>query len=581
MGLYLILNGGQELMYISKVIIENFKCFKGRFTLDLNKHLNIIVGDNEAGKSTIIQAINLALTGIIDGKYLKVELNQYLFNQNVVGDYLSNINSGSQKNLQPPSILIEVYLEDIQDDAVKALFEGNGNSEQTKACGIGLKIELSETYKELYEELVNSSSKLNSLPIEYYDFIWSSFARDESLTPSKIPLKPALIDSSGARNSNGSDLYISRILHEYLENSDKISVSQAHRNLRDSFDSDQSIDAINKKINKAIDISDKKIKLSVDVSSKNAWETTLSTFFDGIPFQYIGKGEQVTIKTKLALSHKKTVGANVLLVEEPENHLSHSKLSKLIKFISNSNKEKQIIVSTHSSFVANKLNLGNIILLNLNTTSKSRIRTSFNDLSAETKKFFEKLPGYDSLRLILCKSAILVEGDSDELVVQKAFSDLKNKGLPIENDIEVISVGTAFLRFLEIATKLEKRVAVITDNDGDISALESKYDEYLGKNDKASIFISFDHEVDTGALTIGKNSRPFNYNTLEPKFLKANSVVLLNKILGTSFTTPDELHIHMHANKTESALKVFESSEEMEFPEYIVKAIEFIENGKK
>ena len=51
-------------MYIKKIIIENFKCFEGGFPLELNKGLNILVGDNEAGKSTILEAIHLALSEI-------------------------------------------------------------------------------------------------------------------------------------------------------------------------------------------------------------------------------------------------------------------------------------------------------------------------------------------------------------------------------------------------------------------------------------------------------------------------------------------------------------------------------------
>jgi putative ATP-dependent endonuclease of OLD family len=51
-------------MNISKIHIENFKLFKASFDLTLNKSVNILVGNNEAGKSTIIEAIHLALTGL-------------------------------------------------------------------------------------------------------------------------------------------------------------------------------------------------------------------------------------------------------------------------------------------------------------------------------------------------------------------------------------------------------------------------------------------------------------------------------------------------------------------------------------
>jgi putative ATP-dependent endonuclease of OLD family len=68
------------LMSIKKVNIENYKCFEGKFSIDFNHDINILVGNNETGKSTILEAINLALSGVLNGKYLKNELSQYLFN---------------------------------------------------------------------------------------------------------------------------------------------------------------------------------------------------------------------------------------------------------------------------------------------------------------------------------------------------------------------------------------------------------------------------------------------------------------------------------------------------------------------
>jgi putative ATP-dependent endonuclease of OLD family len=59
-------------MHISKVHIENFKCFKSSFKLNLNNGINILVGDNDTGKSTIIEAIHLILSGLFNGKYLSI-----------------------------------------------------------------------------------------------------------------------------------------------------------------------------------------------------------------------------------------------------------------------------------------------------------------------------------------------------------------------------------------------------------------------------------------------------------------------------------------------------------------------------
>lgn len=542
-------------MIITKVHIENFKTFKGSFKLTLNKGVNILVGDNEAGKSTIIEAIHLALTGLHNGKYFKNELSQYVFNNEVIAEYIQGLEQNNIAQLLP-KILIEVFIEG--EDTAE--FEGDGNREKGKVSGFSFKVEFDENYQKEYEDLVKLGG-IKTLPIEYYNVSWSSFSRDESITPRTIPIKSALIDSSSNKLQNGSDIYISRIVKEFLESNEIVEISQAHRRMKETFMGEEAIKKINEKIKTASKISDKKVELSVELSSKNAWESSLMTYLEDVPFHYIGKGEQRLVKTKLALGHKKAKEANIILLEEPENHLSYSKLNQLISDIKSDSGEKQILISTHSSFVANKLGLEHLILLN----DKKTVR--LNELSSDTYKFFEKLSGYDTLRLILCKKAILVEGDSDELVVQKAFMLNNDSKLPIEKGVDVISVGTSFLRFLEIAEKIGTKVAVVTDNDGNVEAVKNKYKNYLGDNAKQNIKICFDSEVDTGDV------QDFNYNTLEPKLLKANSRELLNNIFGTSYQTDDDLRKYMKANKTECALKIFETQEALNFPQYILDAI--------
>jgi putative ATP-dependent endonuclease of OLD family len=544
-------------MRISEIRLINYKIFEGLFSLKLNSGMNILVGDNEAGKSTIIEAVNLALSGLVGGRYIKNELSQYLFNNNVVEAYFAQLRDTGSAEL--PYVLIELYLEG--DDTAR--FMGNDNSQGINSCGIFMKIAFDEKYQAEYEELVKVDN-FNTLPLEYYDVFWGSFAR-EAVTARSIPLKAALIDSSSARFQNGSDVYISRIIKDLLNTEDIVAASQAHRRMRDVFNEDKSIITINEKIKEAADVSSKEVRLSVDLSSKNAWETTLLTYFDDVPFHHIGKGEQSMVKTKLALNHHKSKEANIILVEEPENHLSHTKLSQLVKYISAKRDDKQIIVSTHNSFVANKLGLANLILLNDCTTVR------LNELSNDTQSYFAHLSGYDTLRLILCKKAILVEGDSDELVVQRAYMTKHEGKLPIEDGVDVISVGTSFLRFLEIASKINKLTTVVTDNDGNVDALKRKYTRYLGDNVKDNILISFDDSIDTGPLKI--KDKAFNYNTLEPKMLKANSLAKLNTVFGTAHSDDVAMHKFMLLNKTECALKIFETDEDIIYPKYIMDAI--------
>lgn len=544
-------------MRIEKLIIENFKCFNGRFCMELNEGLNILVGDNESGKSTILEAIHLSLTGLFNGRYLKNEITQYLFNWEVVADYLTQIADGVPSQL--PYILFEVYM---SGDAL-AILEGDGNSERKKNIGISLKIAFDENYQSEYEQLIKAGN-IKTIPIEYYDFYWSTFARD-SITSRSIPIKSAMIDSSSNRYANGSDIYISRIIKENLDAKEIVDISQAYRKMKDVFMAEEAIKTINSKIKTSSRISDKNVSLSVELSSKNAWETSLTTYLDDIPFHFIGKGEQCLVKTKLALGHKKSKEANLILLEEPENHLSFSKLNQLVSNIKDYCGNKQIIISTHSSFIANKLGLENLILLNHSKTIKLK------DLSPETFNFFKKLAGYNTLRLILCKKAILCEGDSDELIIQKAYYQLKGNKLPIENGIDVIAVGTSFLRFLEVAEKIGKQVNVVTDNDGNTDSLNKKYSKYLDAETKLEIKICFDSIIDAGSLSI--NNKPFNYNTLEPKLVKENGIEKTNRILGTSFTNIEDLHKYMHSNKTECALKFFETTESISFPKYITDSL--------
>lgn len=520
---------------------------------------NIIVGDNGAGKSTILEAIHLTLTGLFSGRYLRHELSQYLFNKSVEQRYLASLQQGQP--IEPPEIEIELYLGGTEVDLLAEL-EGDGHSDGGKASGLKYTIEFNDDYASEYQELV-ATKQVHSLPIEYYRERLRTFARKD-ITIKAVPLKSALVDSARHRNQSGSDIYVSRIIRDNLEDGDRVKISQAHRRMKDTFMQEPSIVAINEKLETDADVQGKPITISVDLSTQNAWEASLMTYLGDIPFHFVGRGHQSVLKTHLALSQKRSKEANIILLEEPENHLTHTQLNALLLKVSETVKGKQIIASTHSSFVANKLGLTKLIFL------RDQKTVSMADLSDDTQRFFRRLSGYDTLRLLLCKKAILVEGDSDELIVQRAYMDQNGGRLPIQDGIEVISVGTSFLRFLEIADVLGQPVAVVTDNDGDPDALKTKYANYLG-TDKSHIRICYDKEVHTGNLVNG--DKAFNYNTLEPALVRENGAERMASLLGLSSTEEDALHTYMRNNKTESALKIFESPERINFPQYILDAI--------
>lgn len=540
----------QDTMKIKKVNIENYKSFKGKFSLELNPNLNILVGDNDAGKSTILEAIHLGLSGNLNGKYLMYQLSQYLFNNEVEKEYIQSLTTQNKKG--PPFILIELF---IAGDNLP-FFEGDGNSEGQQECCISFKIEFDEKYRDEYTLLL-ATNEVSTIPIEYYKISWQSCARD-SITARSIPVKSVLIDSSSTRFQNGSDVYISQIIKNDLNEKEKVDVSQAYRKLKESFMKENSVLEINKKITEKANISNKSVSISVDLSTRDAWESSLITYLDEVPFHNIGKGEQCIIKTNLALGHKKSKESNLILIEEPENHLSHTKLNELIRNIQTQCEGKQIIISTHNSFVANKLGLDNLILLNDHKV------TNLGSLKKDTQEFFKKLPGYSTLRMILAQKSILVEGPSDELIFQKAFMNVSEGHLPIERGIDVISVGLTFKRFLEIAAKINVRVAVITDNDSDFEAnVTRKYKD----------FSSFTN------LKICADNRN-KLRTLEFQFIDANKdnlseLCTVVKIDFSVYNTVEKISGYLVKNKTDWALNVFESETLLKFPEYIEQAVKW------
>ena len=544
-------------MYIKKLKIDNFKCFE-KYEIDFNKDVNVLVGNNDVGKSTILEAIHLCLTGFFRGKYLKNNLIQDVFNNNCVKSYIEGIRKNKATPL--PKCMIELYF-----DECDPILLGKENSDGENECCISYTIEFDSKYSTEYEFYIQNGN-IFSLPIEYYTVNWKNSAGID-ITGRTSPTKSIIIDTSESNIRNSSDTYVSKIVKDNLDNDEILGISQLYRETRDNFVEDELLKQINDKISKKAHILNTSVQLDVESLKATDWERNIITTINSIPFEYVGKGIQSAIRIELSLNSKSSESAGVLLIEEPENHLSFSKMSKLLNEIVKINTGKQIFVTTHSSFVANKLNIENLILLNNDKYFK------FTGLKPDTFNFFMKKPGYDTLRFLLCKKAILVEGDADELIVQRSYIDKFGK-LPIEEEIDIISVGNTFLRFLEIATIIEKETIVLTDNDGDIDALEKKYESYIGDNQKDYIKIFYDKEThkEQGKLK-SKNGGSFNYDTLEPCLLRSNSLETLNKILNREDTTDDDLLEYMVDHKTECALKIFDSEEKIKYPTYIEEAI--------
>ena len=531
-------------MIIEKLLIRNYKSFDGDFMLELNPSFNVIVGDNECGKSTILEAIHLGLTGQLNGRNLNYELTPHLFNKAVVERYVQEVKTNKTAVL--PEIVIEVYL---APDASLAEYMGSNNSLKDPVPGFRLEVRFRLEFSLEYGHYVNQAHDIRTVPVEYYESKLVSFAGQPVFRG--LGSEVTFIDTAAARAANGTDLYIARIVKEFLTEKQRAELAINHRKLKEQFSDEPSVKAINEELQKQQgNITDKILALSLDASARTNWETVLAAYLDDIPFHQIGKGEQNSVKIKLALERKSAHTASIILLEEPENHLSYARMNVLLDQINARCTDKQLIAVTHSSFVLNKLGLDKLILL---TAAKRTM--SLKDLSASTFSYFKKLSGYDTLRIVLADKPILVEGPSDELILLKVFAQQNDGKHPSSAGFDIISgAGLAAARYLEVAKLLGKSITVVRDNDGkNRSSLESRYAEVLG-----SSRVLFDDDT--------------NCRTLEPQLVKSVGRDKLNKLFEVEFSSDDELSQWMKGQKTNCALKIFESSDTLTFPQYLIDA---------
>ncbi len=529
-------------MFISNVVIKNYRCLSDS-VIELNSNLNIIVGDNECGKSTFLEAVYLGLSGQLNGRSILSELHPHLFNAGVVAHYIDGLVNKTPS--PPPSILIEIYF---ADDPALARLKGKNNSKKEDAPGVKLLIEFNDDYKSEYASYIEDPRLIKTVPVEYYIVRWRDFA-DNDITSRSIPIKPCFIDASTIRNNAAASRYVLDIVKDSLTKKQQVDLALSYRMMKDRFLADAKVEEINKSLaKKKGHISDKALSLSLDTSSRANWESGIMPHLDDVPMPLVGKGEQNSVKLKLAM--ESSAESHLFLIEEAENHLSFSNLNILIEHISDRRGDRQLLITTHSSFVLNKLGLESVLLF---SNGKS---ATLKSLDPSTQDYFLKLPGYDTLRLILSKRAILVEGPSDELIVQKAFQ-MRHGKMPLEMGIDVITVSSlAFKRFLDIAKILGTRVDVVTDNDGDVAKLKKKYEEYFTST---HVRVQFDENE---AL-----------RTLEPQLLESNGRELVNAIIGKSYDADGDLLKYMGDNKTECALKFFVTQTAWKVPEYIARAI--------
>src|SRR4051812_29807527 len=98
----------ERLAVLTKIEIRNYRVFQ-RFSLAFRDGLNVVVGDNDSGKTTLLEAVSVALTGRLGDKQLQFALSPHLFNQASAAAYIAGLEKDERP--APPEITIDLFLD--------------------------------------------------------------------------------------------------------------------------------------------------------------------------------------------------------------------------------------------------------------------------------------------------------------------------------------------------------------------------------------------------------------------------------------------------------------------------------------
>ncbi|OAV62881.1 ATP-dependent nuclease [Enteractinococcus helveticum] len=529
---------------IARVKATNYRCFK---SLDFspNPDLNIVVGDNEAGKSTLLEVISLLISGRVRGRRASEDLNPYWFNHDAVKAFFEALDRKQSPDW--PEIDLEIFFED-ETPGVGRL-RGVWNSEAKEYPGLRLQVQPDPEHSAELDAYSSEEDLPRLIPSDLYMVTWKDFAGEIILRQPR-GLGIALVNSNTTWSYSGVDYKLRQLIRDFVSPQESAKIALDHRKAKAEITS-----GILREVNERIGKEDSSfgVSLQMDQSASTNWDAVVAPHIEETPFSMLGQGRQVSTKIALAMS-RTPEQSQFVLIEEPENHLSHTQLQRMLQQVNSLAHGRQLFVTTHSSFVLNRLGLKSLHLM-----YKSEIaQLDTPDITNDTKEYFQKQSGYDTLRLAIGSKVVIVEGPSDEMIFNLAYKIIKGVE-PRDNAIDVITLGIRGKRALELGKALNRKMAVLRDNDG-------KEPSYW-KDAAADLLETGKREYFIGDVDLGR--------TLEYQVVNTgDNEAKLRKILGLG--AEDSVVETMVGGKTEWAWRVADKEVTLSWPQYFIDAIEFI-----
>lgn len=472
-------------MYISDISIRNFRIFK-EFKITLNKGMNVLVGENNSGKTALIDAIRYTLD-TNSAEWIKIKADDFHNNS----DNLS----------------ISIKFDDVDEFAYKFVehltFEENGKN----CLYVNLFCQKTDFEKngQLYIRTEIKSGKNAEGPIierEIRDFLSTTYlkplrdAETELSSGKGSRLSQVLLGCKEFKNTNNKD-NIKKLITEIVKANNAVINNECISGIKRSISDKYIKELIFKNLpsDTVIDILDSKNFEDMTASEQRKF---LKDIFEKLSIHYdkcngkqgLGFNNILFMATELLLLEQdRSQNLPILLIEEPEAHIHPQLQMKLLNFIKNMGEQPansiQSIISTHSPNLASKAKLEQIFIMNNGKAYSLR-----NDETLLDKKdyiFLEKFLDVTKANLFFAKGLIFVEGDAEEILLP-TIASLLGKNLE-DYGISIINIkSTAFHRYAKIFQRKNEQeqmnIKVACLRDLDLWPKEAETYGIKTKNDK-------------------------------------------------------------------------------------------------
>lgn len=459
-------------MYLSKLKIKNFRAIK-ELDVEFNEGVTILVGENNAGKTTIIDALRAIL--IPAGGYGSYRLTVDDFKD---GDMASDIG-------------IKVYFDKLNEENEISLFNLLAFDKEDGVWGqLNLYGGYDVAKNRVRSKLVAGHELAGNVPSGVYDYVDVTYLRPlrdpaTSLAESRHSCQAMYINSRLGKNEQDREWLLSE-------------AKSVNEKLCGLQDVSEIIEECNREIKEIIgDTPEQQISFSFNEPDFIQLISDIKTLINGKKYNYNGLGLNNIIEMALLLASKEfnNDGFHIVLVEEPEAHL-HPMLQRLLlsyiqKIVKKNKNKLQVIMTTHSPIFASKADIANVCHVSrpkndvvcvglsniLDDTAKE---DDVKKLNAKNKKKLQRYLDATRGELFFSKRVIMVEGVAEYLLIP-VIAQLIGYDLDKHSVTVINCLGLNFEMFIPVLERIGVRSAIITDDDEGFIRINEEKEEYLTK----------------------------------------------------------------------------------------------------